>query len=77
MADPEQIAAVRDFNRFYTSRLGMTRNGLHSTTHPLAEARVLYELGAHGRSRRPRCASALAIDAGQLSRLIKRLQDQA
>ena len=40
---------LRDFNRFYTSRLGMTRHGLHSTTHPLAEARVLYELGAMAR----------------------------
>ena len=76
MADPAQIAALRDFNRFYTSRLGMTRNGLHSTTHPLAEARVLYELGAHGMLETTALREALQIDAGQLSRLIKRLQDQ-
>ena len=60
MADPAQIEPLRDFNRFYTSRLGMTRERLHSTTHPLAEARVLYELGAHGDARDDaRCASAL------------------
>ena len=76
MADPAQIAALRDFNRFYTSRLGMTRNGLHSTTHPLAEARVLFELGAHGTLETTALREALQIDAGQLSRLIKRLQDQ-
>ncbi len=76
MADPEQIAALRDFNRFYTSRLGMTRHGLHSTTHPLAEARVLYELGAHGTLQTSALKDALAIDAGQLSRLVKRLQEQ-
>jgi DNA-binding MarR family transcriptional regulator/GNAT superfamily N-acetyltransferase len=77
MADPAQIAALRDFNRFYTSRLGMTRHGLHSTTHPLAEARVLYELGANGTQETSALKEALAIDAGQLSRLVKRLEEQA
>jgi DNA-binding MarR family transcriptional regulator/N-acetylglutamate synthase-like GNAT family acetyltransferase len=76
MADPAQIAALRDFNRFYTSRLGMTRHGLHSTEHALAEARVLYELGAHGTLQTSALKDALAIDAGQLSRLVKRLEDQ-
>jgi DNA-binding MarR family transcriptional regulator/GNAT superfamily N-acetyltransferase len=76
VADPEQIDAVRDFNRFYTSRLGMTRNGLHRTTHPLAEARVLYELGTHGVIETSALREALAIDAGQLSRLVKRLEEQ-
>ncbi|MDA0166462.1 helix-turn-helix domain-containing GNAT family N-acetyltransferase [Solirubrobacter ginsenosidimutans] len=76
MADPEQIAALRDFNRFYTTRLGMTRHGLHKTDHPLAEARVLYELGAHGVLETSALKDALAIDAGQLSRLVKRLQEQ-
>jgi hypothetical protein len=41
----DDVAAVRPFNRFYTSRLGMVRNGRHGTGHPPAEARVLYELG--------------------------------
>jgi DNA-binding MarR family transcriptional regulator/GNAT superfamily N-acetyltransferase len=76
MADPEQIAALREFNRFYTSRLGMTRHGLHNTEHPLAEARVLYELGAQGVLETSALRHALAIDAGQLSRLVKRLEDQ-
>lgn len=76
MADPKDIAAVRDFNRFYTSRLGMTRNGLHRTAHPLAEARVLYELGARGVLETTALKDALAIDAGQLSRLVKRLEEQ-
>jgi DNA-binding MarR family transcriptional regulator/GNAT superfamily N-acetyltransferase len=74
MADPAQIDALRDFNRFYTTRLGMTRNGLHSTEHPLAEARVLYELGAHGTLETSTLRDALAIDAGQLSRLLTRLE---
>jgi DNA-binding MarR family transcriptional regulator/ribosomal protein S18 acetylase RimI-like enzyme len=77
MVDPAQIEALRDFNRFYTTRLGMTRYGLHSTTHPLAEARVLYELGTHGAQETAALRDALQIDAGQLSRLLKRLEAQA
>ena len=74
MADPHEIAALRDFNRFYTSRLGLTRDGLHSTTHPLAEARVLYELGANGTHRDDRAArrarrSTPASSAGCSTRL--------
>jgi DNA-binding MarR family transcriptional regulator len=76
MADPAQIAALRDFNRFYTTRLGMTRYGLHSTGHPLAEARVLYEPGANGTQETSALKDTLAIDAGQLSRLVSRLEGQ-
>jgi DNA-binding MarR family transcriptional regulator/predicted GNAT family acetyltransferase len=75
MADLADIEALRDFNRFYTTRLGMTRHGLHRTTHPLAEARVLYELGAHGTQETTRLREALEIDAGQLSRLLHRLRN--
>src|SRR5437868_1247579 len=50
MATTDHIAAVRAFNRFYTRRLGLVRGGLVRTELPLAEARVLYELG-HGEPR--------------------------
>jgi DNA-binding MarR family transcriptional regulator/GNAT superfamily N-acetyltransferase len=73
MAAHDRVATLRDFNRFYTRRLGMVRGGLHRTAHPLAEARVIYELG---RGPLPVAAlrRALAMDAGQLSRLLTRLE---
>jgi DNA-binding MarR family transcriptional regulator/predicted N-acetyltransferase YhbS len=74
MATAEDIAAVREFNRFYTTRMGLTRNGLYKTGHPLAEARVLYELGANHITESSELRSALRIDAGQLSRLLKKLE---
>ena len=74
MARSEDIEAVREFNRFYTSRIGLTRNGLYKTDHPLAEARVLYELGANGITESSELKTALRIDAGQLSRLLKRME---
>src|SRR5436853_7303981 len=73
MAEAERVAAVRACNRFYTSRLGMVRGGLHRTEHPLAEARVLYELGA-GPQAVAHLRRALAMDAGQLSRLLTKLE---
>jgi DNA-binding MarR family transcriptional regulator/GNAT superfamily N-acetyltransferase len=76
MASPEHVAAVRAFNRFYTSQLGLTRAGLHRTPHPLAEARVLYELSANGTTETTHLRQALAIDGGQLSRLLGRLDQQ-
>src|SRR3954452_9198480 len=75
MADPQDIAAVREFNRFFTSRMGLTRGRYLGTTHPLAEARVLYELGA-GTTETAALRSALDIDAGQLSRLLARLESE-
>jgi DNA-binding MarR family transcriptional regulator/N-acetylglutamate synthase-like GNAT family acetyltransferase len=73
MAPPERVAAVRAFNRFYTSRLGMVRTGLHRTDHPLAEARVLYEAG-HGSTEVAELRQQLKIDPGHLSRLLTKLE---
>jgi DNA-binding MarR family transcriptional regulator/ribosomal protein S18 acetylase RimI-like enzyme len=75
-ATQHDIDAVREFNRFYTSRIGLTRNGLYKTEHPLAEARVLYELGANDSAEVSDLRTALQIDAGQLSRLLTRMERQ-
>jgi DNA-binding MarR family transcriptional regulator/N-acetylglutamate synthase-like GNAT family acetyltransferase len=77
MAAAEHIDALRSFNRFYTRRLGLVRGGLVKTPHPLAEARVLYELGGNGATETSDLRTALDVDAGQLSRLLARLEDEA
>jgi DNA-binding MarR family transcriptional regulator/GNAT superfamily N-acetyltransferase len=76
MSVAEQIDAVRSFNRFYTRRLGLVRGGLVRTPHPLAEARVLYELGHHESMETSALRAALDVDAGQLSRLLTRLESE-
>jgi DNA-binding MarR family transcriptional regulator/N-acetylglutamate synthase-like GNAT family acetyltransferase len=76
MAATERIDAVRAFNRFYTRRLGLVRGGLVKTPHPLAEARVLYELGHNGGLETSELRAILEVDAGQLSRLLARLESE-
>lgn len=73
----DEIAAVRSFTRFYTNKVGALRGGLHGSRHPLPEARVLFELGAGGGAMEVAALKAsLDMDAGQLSRLLARLDDE-
>ena len=74
---PESLPAVqriRQFNRFYTTVLGLTNQHLLHSPFSLAEARVLYELG-----QTPGCTAnllmdRLQMDAGYLSRILKRFE---
>jgi DNA-binding MarR family transcriptional regulator len=71
------IDAAREFTRFYTNKIGVLRGGLHGSRHPLPEARVLWELGhAGGPVEVAALRASLDMDAGQLSRLLGRLDEQ-
>jgi DNA-binding MarR family transcriptional regulator/N-acetylglutamate synthase-like GNAT family acetyltransferase len=72
---PERIDAARAFTRLYTNKIGVLRGGLHGSRHPLPEARVLFELGRAERTDVADLRHALDMDAGQLSRLLARLDD--
>ena len=73
-ATEDRVAAVRAFNRFYTARIGVLRDGLLRTPHSLTEARVLYELGQREVTEVADLRREMDIDAGFLSRLLARLQ---
>src|SRR3954454_2212950 len=73
---PDDVAAIRAFKRFYTARIGALRDGLLATTHPLTEARVLYELGQREQTDVGALRGTLELDAGYLSRLLGRLEEQ-
>jgi DNA-binding MarR family transcriptional regulator/GNAT superfamily N-acetyltransferase len=67
-----QIAAMRDFNRFYTAVIGVVNEGLLQTPYSLTEARVIFELAQRPTVEVPDLRRALAVDAGYLSRILAR-----
>jgi DNA-binding MarR family transcriptional regulator len=69
----DQIELVRDFNRYYTRRLGMLGDYL-GQGRPLSEARLLFEIGAGADLRSLR--ARLGLDSGYLSRLLRTLSSQ-
>jgi DNA-binding MarR family transcriptional regulator/GNAT superfamily N-acetyltransferase len=66
--EEEQISAVREFNRFYTARLGLLRKHHLDGEFSLTEARILYEIGASPGVTARCLRETLGLDAGYVSR---------
>ncbi|MGW4502905.1 bifunctional helix-turn-helix transcriptional regulator/GNAT family N-acetyltransferase [Micromonospora sp. NPDC004336] len=69
----ELIAAVRRFNRTVTQRVGALDDEYMARGRPLAQARVLWEIGPDG-AEVGALRARLGLDSGHLSRLLRTLE---
>ncbi|MDW5329845.1 MarR family winged helix-turn-helix transcriptional regulator [Plantactinospora sp. KLBMP9567] len=70
----EQARSVRDFNRYYSQRIGLLTDRYLGQDRPLSEARLLYEIGTGAPVRDLR--TRLGWDSGYLSRSLRSLEGQ-
>ncbi|WP_455271155.1 bifunctional helix-turn-helix transcriptional regulator/GNAT family N-acetyltransferase [Rhizobium herbae] len=71
----DEVEAIRAFNRFYTNRIGVLDRAFMDTPYTLTEARVIYELAAHGTTSASRLTEELSLDPAYLSRMLKSFSD--
>src|SRR5919112_6052334 len=69
-----QAAQVRRFNRTDTQRVGALSDRFLALSRPLALSRLLWEIGAEG-GEVVMLRSRLGIDSGQMSRMLRALED--
>ncbi|KAB8043744.1 bifunctional helix-turn-helix transcriptional regulator/GNAT family N-acetyltransferase [Janthinobacterium aquaticum] len=70
----DRIAKVRSFNRFFTRKIGVLREGHLQSEFTLTELRVLYELVHHGDQQPAALCRDLGLDRGYLSRLVSKFE---
>lgn len=68
------VAALRRFNRSFTQRIGVLDDSFLGTGHPLAEARLLFEIGLCDGATTLDLRRRLGLDSGYLSRLLRALE---
>jgi DNA-binding MarR family transcriptional regulator/GNAT superfamily N-acetyltransferase len=75
-AENHRVAAVRAFNRFYPLKVGLLSPGYLHSSFSITEARVIHEIATHPDTEVAHLRRELGLDAGYLSRILDRFEDQ-
>jgi DNA-binding MarR family transcriptional regulator/GNAT superfamily N-acetyltransferase len=72
----ERVETVREFNRFYTRRIGVLQESLLHSDFTLTESRLLWELAHCESTTATGLARSLELDPGYLSRLLRSFKER-
>ncbi|MBV9578180.1 MAG: MarR family transcriptional regulator [Chloroflexi bacterium] len=75
-APPGTLAQVRAFNRTVAERIGALTDSFLARGRPMAESRILWEIGPDGAEVRA-LRARLGLDSGYLSRVLRSLERQS
>ncbi|HEY6619982.1 MAG TPA: helix-turn-helix domain-containing GNAT family N-acetyltransferase [Steroidobacteraceae bacterium] len=70
-----QVESVRQFNRFFTQRIGVLDESLLASDFTLTQARVLFEIGTRKICTAGDLIAVLSLDPGYLSRILQEFAD--
>jgi DNA-binding MarR family transcriptional regulator/GNAT superfamily N-acetyltransferase len=73
-ATTDPVTAVRRFNRFYTSAIGVLDKRYLGSPYTVAEGRTLYEIAARDGVTPKQVSEITGLDPGYLSRIVGRLE---
>src|SRR6185503_680237 len=73
-AATDPVTAVRRFNRFYTSAIGVLDKRYLGSPYTVAEGRVLYEIASGDGATPKQVSEVTGLDPGYLSRIVARLE---
>lgn len=71
---PDQVQAIRKFNRFYTNFLGLLNETILDSPFTLTEGRILFEIYTSPNCNAKQLVDILNLDRGYMSRVLKRLE---